>query len=130
MPITFASPDAVARPIPIYNHVAVIPAGARLLALAGQVGQQNDGEFPPTVEGQFAQALANILTIVASQGGDASSVARLTVFATEPPSDMGALSAAITAAFPDALPAMTFIYVAGLYAPHVKVEIEALAALT
>ena len=32
-------------------------------------------------------------------------------------------------AFPNGFPAMTLIYVAGLFAPHVKVEIEALAAL-
>jgi enamine deaminase RidA (YjgF/YER057c/UK114 family) len=39
------------------------------------------------------------------------------------------MQAAIQHAFGEAYPAMTLIYVAGLYAPHVKVEIEAIAAV-
>lgn len=129
MPISFNNPDGVAPPVAFYSHVAVAPAGARLLALSGQVGQRVDGSFPDSVEGQFEQALANILAIVTAEGGDAASIARLTCFLTERPGDRAALQATMAKTFPNAYPAMTLIYVAGLFASHVKVEIEALAAV-
>jgi ribosomal-protein-alanine N-acetyltransferase len=128
MPVTLKNPDVVAPPVAFYSHLAVVPANARLLVLAGQVGNRADGNFAESMEDQFAQALANVLAIVRSEGGDAASIARLT-YVVERPSTRTGLSDAMSAAFGGAFPAMTFIYVAGLFAPHVKVEIEAIAAL-
>ena len=56
-------------------------------------------------------------------------VARVTCFFVEKPTDGPRIGAAIKNAFPDGLPAMSWIYVAGLFRPNVKVEIEAIAAV-
>ena len=35
---TFHNPDTVAPPLGAYSHVAILPAGAELIASSGQVG--------------------------------------------------------------------------------------------
>ena len=87
MPITKCNPDVVHPPAGNYSHVAIVPAGHRLLYLAGQLGMQKDGTVPEAVEDQFEQALLNILHIVESQGGSAEDVAKLTFFYAEEPTD-------------------------------------------
>ncbi len=129
MPIAFKNADAVAPPVAFYSHMAVVPAGARLLVLSGQVGNRADGGFAEGFDDQFDQALANIVALVRAEGGDAGSIARLTVFAVDRPSDRARMAAAMKSTFGDAYPAMTLVYVAGLFAPNVKVEIEAVAAI-
>jgi enamine deaminase RidA (YjgF/YER057c/UK114 family) len=129
MSLKFANPQAVARPAAAYSNLAIVPPGRRLLILAGQVGNRPDGSFVEGVEAQFEQALANVNAIVASEGGTAGDIARLTCFLVEKPVDGPRIGAAIKNAFPDGLPAMSWIYVAGLFLPNVKVEIEAIAAV-
>ena len=128
MTVDLKNPAGVATPVAFYSHLAVISGADRILALAGQVGQRLDGSFPDTVEEQFEQAIRNVLAIVASEGGDATAVARLTCYLTERPADATKFRE-IMSVFPTGFPAMSFIYVAGLFAPHVKVEVEAIAAL-
>jgi 2-iminobutanoate/2-iminopropanoate deaminase len=129
MPVELKNPPGVAPPVAFFSHVAVVPAASRMLVLSGQVGSGLDGAFAETLEGQFQQALDNILAIVGAEGGDARSIARLTCYFTERPKDAPAIAAAMARVFPAGYPAMTWIYVAGLFASHVKVEIEALAAV-
>ena len=129
MSIEFKNPEGVAPPVASYRHVAIVSGASRLLVLAGQVGQAVDGSFPVTVEQQFEQALDNVLAIVTSEGGSAASVARLSCFLTEPPKNFAEIASSMQRLFPDGPPAMSWIYVAGLFAPNVKVEIEAIAGL-
>ena len=129
MSLKFANPQAVARPAAAYSNLAIVPPGRRLLILAGQVGNRPDGSFVESLEAQFEQALANVNAIVASEGGTAGDIARVTCFLVEKPVDGPRIGAAIKNAFPDGLPAMSWIYVAGLFLPNVKVEIEAIAAV-
>ena len=129
MSLKFANPQAVARPAAAYSNLAIVPPGRRLLILAGQVGNRPDGSFVEGLEAQFEQALANVNAVVASEGGTAGDIARVTCFLVEKPVDGPRIGAAIKNAFPDGLPAMSWIYVAGLFLPNVKVEIEAIAAV-
>jgi len=129
MSLKFVNPTAVAKPAGAYSHVAIVPAGRRLLVLAGQVGNRPDGSFVEGVEGQFEQALANVNALVAAEGGSAADIARVTCFFVEKPTDGKRIGAAIKQAFPDTTPAMSWIYVAGLFRADVKVEIEAIAAV-
>lgn len=66
--VRFRNPATVAPPLGHYSHVAVVPAGARLLVLAGQTGHAADGQLPESPEAQFRNALTNILAILASEG--------------------------------------------------------------
>ena len=131
MPIRYSNPAVVASPVWCYSTLAEIPAGARVLALAGQVGNRPDGSFAESVVDQFIQALDNVLAIVTDAGGNAGSIARLTCFATEPAdaAGMARLTEAFAQRFPNGFPAQTMVFVTALFAPHVKIEIEALAAL-
>lgn len=129
MSLKFANPQTVAKPAASYSNLAIVPPGRRLLVLAGQVGNRLDGSFVESLEGQFEQALANVNAIVASEGGTSADIARVTCFLVERPTDGLRIAAAIKSAFPHSLPAMSWIYVAGLFRPDVKVEVEAIAAV-
>ena len=129
MTLKFVNPPAVAPPAAGYRHLAIVPSGRRLLVLAGQFGNRLDGSVVEDLEGQFEQSLANILGIVASEGGIAADIARITCFLVERPTDGARIGAAMKKTFPDGPPAMSWIYVAGLFRPEAKVEIEAIAAV-
>jgi enamine deaminase RidA (YjgF/YER057c/UK114 family) len=124
------NPSALAKPRG-YSH-GVAGAG-RLLFVAGQIGWTSDGTLVgPRLADQFDQALANVLTVVSGAGGDAWSIAKLTIFVTD--------AAAYAAARPEIgeryrarmgrhYPAMTLVEVRALLAPGALVEIEAFAIL-
>jgi ribosomal-protein-alanine N-acetyltransferase len=129
MSLKFVNPPTVAKPAAAYSTLAIVPPNRRLLVLAGQVGNRIDGSFAEGLEAQFEQALANVNAIVASEGGSAGDIARVTCYLVEKPTDGPRIGAAIKNAFPTSLPAMTWIYVAALFRPDVKVEVEAIAAV-
>ncbi|HEY2709063.1 MAG TPA: Rid family hydrolase [Caulobacteraceae bacterium] len=128
MTIQRINPEGVAAPVGVYCHLTVAPAGSRLLLLSGQVGVAPDGSVAASLEAQFDQALANIGAILASQGASFADVVKVTYYLTERPADFGPIRASIARAFAEPT-ASTLLFVAGLAAPHLKVEIEAIAAV-
>lgn len=71
-----------------YSNGILVPAGARLLLVAGQVGWDREHRFPDLVGAeafvaQFARALDNVLEVVRAAGGAPTSLARLTVYVTD-----------------------------------------------
>ena len=130
MSVKFVDPDTAPAPAGGYRNLAIIPSDQRILAIAGQIGNRMDGSIINGLEAQYAQALANINAIVTSEGGSSLDIARITVFLTEKPSDWESIGEANTKEFPEGPPAMSWIYVAGLFRPDVKVEIEAIAAVS
>ena len=130
MSLKFVDPPNGPPPAASYRHLAVVPAGRRLLVLAGQIGNLSDGTIVEGLEAQYEQALVNINTIVASEGGTSEDIARITVFLVEKPARLGFAREVGKKHFPAGPPAMSWIYVAGLFRPDVKVEIEAIAAVS
>lgn len=125
--LQFVNPPGVHDPAGRYSHVAVATGASRWVVLSGQVGTRPDGTVPADAKGQCEQALANLLTILWSQNLGPESIVKLTVFLTDPadiPVWRAARSAALGQAGP---PASTLLIVAGLAAPHFKVEVEAIA---
>lgn len=120
------NPDTVAPPVGRYSHLAVVPAGSDLLFLAGQVGNRRDGTLPPDVNDQYQQAMANVLAILASEGATARNIAKVTIYATTP-LDPKRAAAARRAAFGDAVPPSTFVYVARLVRPEYLIEMDVVA---
>ncbi|KYF70653.1 RidA family protein [Sorangium cellulosum] len=106
----------------------------RTLHVAGQIGwDAASGQIrsDDLVE-QFAQALDNVLAVVAAAGGGPGDVARMTVYVTDLEAYRGArraIGAAWRARFGKRFPAMALVGVAGLLEPRALVEIEAVAAL-
>ena len=129
MSLKFVDPPNGPPPAASYRHLAVVPAGRRLLVLAGQIGNLSDGTIVEGLEAQYEQALVNINTIVASEGGASEDIARITVFLVEKPARLGFAREVGKKHFPAGPPAMSWVYVAGLFRPDVKVEIEAIAAV-
>lgn len=51
-----------------YSHVAEVRAGSRLLFIAGQGGEDSNGQLSPLFAEQARQALANVELALASRG--------------------------------------------------------------
>lgn len=122
----FTNPDTVAPPLGAYSHVATVPAGAALIALAGQVGNAPDGTVPEAAEDQYANALRNIVALLASQGCTPADIVKLNSYLVQR-MDLPTVAATRRAILGDVRPAATMVYVAGLAAPEYLVEVEAWA---
>src|SRR4051794_6934537 len=123
---TFVNPDTVAPPIGAYSHVAVVPAGAELIAFAGQVGNAPDGSLPDAPEQQFENALRNIARLLESQGATPAHLVKLNTYLVRP-MDLVGVAATRQAIFGEARPASTLVYVPRLAAGKYLVEVEAWA---
>ena len=129
MGLEFVNPQDAPAPAGPYSNLAIVPPGYRLLVIAGQIGNLADGSIVDGLEAQYEQAISNINAIVASEGGDSTNIARITIFLTEKPSAGDMITAAMQRHFPSGRPGMSWIYVSELFSPDVKVEIEAIAAV-
>lgn len=129
MSIKFVDPPDAPAPAANYRNLAIVPAGHRLLVISGQIGNLMDGSIIGGLEAQYEQSLANINSIVASEGGSSTDIAKITIFLTEDPTDGNLIRQANQKHFPSGPPAMSWIRVLGLFRPEIKVEVEALAAI-
>ena len=129
MPIERINPASVAKPIAFYSHLTVVPPGHRFLYLAGQVGNRLDGSIPESMDEQFEQTICNIVAILESQGAGADDVVRLNCYVTERPANFERIGRSLRSTFPTAAPSQTFVIVAGLAVPQLKVEIDVVAAI-
>ncbi|MCU1730778.1 MULTISPECIES: RidA family protein [unclassified Pseudomonas] len=62
-----------------YSHVAEVQGSSRLLFIAGQGGEDRDGELSPLFAEQARQALENVKTALASKGAGIENVFKLTL---------------------------------------------------
>ena len=116
-----------------YSNGIVVPAGRRLLFVAGQVGWDAgqrlvDGGFAA----QFAQALRNVLAVVEAAGGESGDIARLTLYVLDR-DEYAAARGEIGRHYRELMgrhyPAMTLVEVRGLLEPGARLEIEATAGV-
>ena len=128
MALIFKNPKSVPETAANYRHMAIMPSNKRLLILAGQIGNEHDRTLLGNVEEQYDQALKNIIDIVISEGGQSGDIARISIFLVDKP-DGSRIRESNNKYFPSGPPAMSWLYVAGLFRPDVKVEIEGIAAL-
>jgi enamine deaminase RidA (YjgF/YER057c/UK114 family) len=112
-----------------------IVATGKVLFIGGQIGwdpRQKTPTFPPTFEGQFEQALANICEVLAAAGGKPEQLTRLTVYVTDKKEYLAsrkALGGAWRKHLGRHYPAMALVQVVALVEDLAKVEIEATAVL-
>ena len=66
-----------------YSHVAEVHADSRLLFIAGQGGEDRNGQLSPLFAEQARQALANLETALASKGASLAQVFKLTLLIVE-----------------------------------------------
>ena len=116
-----------------FNHGMLAPREGRLLFVAGMSGwtEGRAGE-PPGFAEQFARALDQVLAVVRAAGGEASDVARMTVYVTDLAGYRAARSA-LADIWRQRLgrhyPAMALLEVKGLVDRGAVVEIEVTAVV-
>ncbi|WDY60617.1 RidA family protein [Pseudomonas sp. PSKL.D1] len=77
---TLSNPDGLYDPRSNgYSHVAEVTPGTRLLFIAGQGGEDANGNLPPNFAQQARQALTNLATALASKGASLAQVFKLTL---------------------------------------------------
>jgi 2-iminobutanoate/2-iminopropanoate deaminase len=122
----FLDPADVHAPVGPYSHTAVVPEGATLVFVAGQVGMRADGSIPESFAEQADITFANLAACLAAHGIGVDAVVRLGVFVV-PGQDFAALRAARERRFGSHRPTSTTIYVPQLASPAFLVEVEAVA---
>lgn len=129
--MTVLLPEGWKPPIGYANGIAV-DAG-RLVFIAGQVGWDDQQVFhSPELVPQFAQALDNLLRVLAEAGGRAEHICRLTVYCTDKPAYLAArseLGRIWRHAVGRHYPAMSMVFVVDLLDSPAKIELEATAVI-
>jgi enamine deaminase RidA (YjgF/YER057c/UK114 family) len=110
-----------------------ISATGRIIFTAGVVGWDEREFFPShRLDGQFAQALRNVLAILREDGAGPEHIVRLTVYVTQlqeylnSRDELGPIWKSIMGAN---YPAMALVEVVRLVEPAAKIEIEATAVV-
>jgi enamine deaminase RidA (YjgF/YER057c/UK114 family) len=124
-------PPGWARPKGFSNGIAV--RGGRTVYIAGQVGWTGEGEWKEaTFAGQFRQALANIVAVLAEAGGRPEHLVRLTWYVLDRKEYLDSLRE-VGAAYRELIgrhyPTMAVLQVGGLVEPQARLEIEATAVV-
>jgi 2-iminobutanoate/2-iminopropanoate deaminase len=129
-----SNPAEVPAALGRYHHVVTVPAGTDLAFVSGQVGNHLDGRpIEPDATAQARQAFANLGAIVRALGATPSDIAKFTTLVVGA-DGLAGFRAARDVVFPDwypegDVPANTLMIVAGLAAPEIVVEIEAVVAV-
>ena len=130
MPVVPVNPSSLVAPRG-YSHG--MKSSGEVLFVAGQVGWDRDGRMVPgDFVAQFAQALQNVLAVVAAAGGGPASVARMTLYVTdkrEYRARLREVGEAYRRLMGKHFPAMALVEVRGLLEDEARIEIEAVALL-
>ena len=110
-----------------YSQALEIPAGARLLFTAGQVGVAPDGTTADGFAAQADQTWANIMALLAEGGMGVEDIVKITGYIVGH-ENFPAYAAARKKALGGIRPASTAIIVPALALPEWVIEIEAVAA--
>ncbi len=127
MPLTAHNPPSVAAPIGPYSHGIEIPAGARLLHVAGQVGIKADGSVPKSCAEQCEVVWQNLVAILKSAGMDPSHITKMNTYLTNA-ADFPVAGPIRVKYLKDHKPASTGVCVTALARPEFLIEIEVYAA--
>jgi 2-iminobutanoate/2-iminopropanoate deaminase len=122
------NPSTIAPPAAMYSHSVEIPANARMVYTAGQVGLRPDGSLPPDFEGQHDQIWQNTLAILADAGMGPEDIVRLNVYSTEPEGLKFLKAHREKYLKPGHTPTSTWVVVSQLANPAWVVEMETVAA--
>ena len=110
-----------------------IAASGKLVFIAGQVGWTGEGEWKARdFAGQFRQALANILEVLAQANGKPEHIVRLTWYVLDKREYLSSLKAvgqAYRALMGRHYPTMAVVQVSGLVEDEARLEIEATAVI-
>ena len=130
MSIQILQPPGWARARGFSNGIA---ASGKLVFIAGQVGWTGEGEWQARdFAGQFKQALANVLEVLAQAGGKPQHLVRLTWYVLDKREYLNSLKP-VGEAYRELMgrhyPTMAVVQVSGLVEDEARLEIEATAVI-
>jgi enamine deaminase RidA (YjgF/YER057c/UK114 family) len=132
MTFKFINPESLGAPRG-YSNGILADTGGKLLFVAGQIAwNEQQSLVSNDFAEQFDQALANVMTIVATAGGTAENVARLVIYVVNKNEYNGRLREVgerYRARMGKHFPAMVLVEVKSLLDDNAKVEIEGMACL-
>ena len=123
-------PPGWARPKGFSNGIA---ASGKLVFIAGQIGWTGEGKWRARdFAGQFRQALANVLAVLAEAKGRPEHIVRLTWYVLDKAEYLASLKE-VGAAYRELMgrhyPTMAVVQVSGLVENEARLEIEATAVI-
>ena len=131
-PLTLINPAGLYDPTANgYSHVASIAAGSRMVYVAGQGGETDDGALAPDFRSQVRQGLRNLGIALAAARAGFADVAKLTVLIVDHSEQrLQVFGEELAIAFGDAAkPTCTLIPVPRLALDGMLFEVEAVAVL-
>jgi len=121
------NPDTIHAPVGAYAHQVDVPAGARWLVMAGQIGKRQDGSVPEDQVEQLEVALENVRRNLEAGGMGVEDVVKITWYLVGE-ADAARRREVIARWLGEHRAASTLIFVAALATPEYKVEVDAWAA--
>ncbi|MCM3699801.1 RidA family protein [Paenibacillus macerans] len=121
------NPAGMYNPVGNYTHITKIPRNAELYVTSGQIGVDQNGEIPDSMNEQIENTFNNIQTVLHSEELTAEHIIKVNIWATQK-IDWDYLYAKWEELFGSNYPAMTIGYITELGLPEIKIEIEIWAA--
>ena len=113
-------------PVGPYSHTAMVPSGARIVFIAGQVGMRPDGSVPAGFAEQANVTFENVRACLAAHALGVDAVVKLGVFLL-PGQDFQVLRSVRERHFGAHRPTSTTVCVPQRASPAFLVEVEAIA---
>jgi enamine deaminase RidA (YjgF/YER057c/UK114 family) len=116
-----------------FSHAVSVTGASKLVFLAGQTGQDGDGQVVPGgVVAQFERALGNLLTALSAAGGQPADLVSMTIYIVnidgykEHGREIGAVWRRLAGT---EYPAMAAVEVSRLWDPAAIVELQGVASI-
>ncbi|GAB3422535.1 RidA family protein [Niabella aquatica] len=77
------NPKSISAPVGKYSHVTVIPKNSDLYTFSGQIGVDNNGNIPESLNEQVHNTFKNIEQILESQNLTPDDIIKVNIWATE-----------------------------------------------
>ena len=125
------NPNTMAPPFSSYSQGVEVPAGARTIYVAGQVGVRPDGTVPEDMEEQTAQAFRNIQSVLREKDMELEDLVETRTFMISKedlPKYRAGRAQVLGTGKGGSMPAAALVFVASLAQPAWKIEICAIAA--
>ncbi len=129
--IQLINPGGLYDPSPNgYTHLAIVPPGATMVYIAGQGGENVEGELTNDFVSQVKQAFFNLRTALTTAGASPEQVIKLTTLIVDHnESKLNQLGAEVQAIWGHRAPTQTLIPVPRLALDGMLFEVEAIAVI-
>jgi len=121
------NPEGMPNPVGNYTHITKVPRNSELYVTSGQIGIDQDGQFPESMNEQIRNTFSNIKAVLDSEELTADNIIKVNIWAIEK-IDWDYLDSEWEELFGNDYPAMTIGYISELGLPEIKIEIEIWAA--